>query len=180
VSNASLEVQERWTATKKNPEQSILGAYSSLCLRLFCPGNLGASGDGGKSPDGPACTGTLPDPARAICDSHHDLGPCAEGRLRSRSASSAISSIARQSRSSSSIHFSSGIGSGWGVRTGTSRGAIDGELARVHRAILLKRDGWRPSASALRLRLRRFGIPHFPFPEEPSSLFILGYTYGRD
>jgi hypothetical protein len=45
VSHASLEVQERWTATKKDPEGSILGAYSSLCLRLFCPGDFGVSGD---------------------------------------------------------------------------------------------------------------------------------------
>jgi hypothetical protein len=41
--------------TKRSPEQSrgFSGAYSSLCLKLFCPGNLGASGDGGKSPEGP-------------------------------------------------------------------------------------------------------------------------------
>ncbi len=34
----------------------FLGAYSSLCLRLFCPGDFrGCWGDGGKSPEGPAC-----------------------------------------------------------------------------------------------------------------------------
>jgi hypothetical protein len=32
---------------KKNPEQSILGVYSSLCLTLFCPGDFGGVGDGG-------------------------------------------------------------------------------------------------------------------------------------
>jgi hypothetical protein len=36
--------------------EDFLGAYSSLCLRLFCPGDLrGCWGDGGKSPEGPAC-----------------------------------------------------------------------------------------------------------------------------
>ena len=33
----------------------------------------GCWGDGGKSPEGPACTINLPDPARAIRDSHHNL-----------------------------------------------------------------------------------------------------------
>ena len=34
---------------KKNPEQSILGAYSSLCLTLFCPGDFGGVGGTGVS-----------------------------------------------------------------------------------------------------------------------------------
>jgi hypothetical protein len=58
---------------KKNPEQSILGACSSLCLRLFCPGDLGVLGDGGKSPEGPTPP-ILPNPARAKCDDRHKFG----------------------------------------------------------------------------------------------------------
>ena len=44
MSHASLEVQERWPPQKRNPERSILGAYSSLGLTLFCPGDFGGAG----------------------------------------------------------------------------------------------------------------------------------------
>jgi hypothetical protein len=70
------EVQaQRWTATKKEPrERSILGAYSSLCSRLFCPGDFGGVGGRGQVAGRAYLTSsTLPDLARAIRDSHHNL-----------------------------------------------------------------------------------------------------------
>jgi hypothetical protein len=50
------EVQaQRWTATKKNPES---GPFSGLTARSVrgssVPATSGVSGDGGKSPEGPA------------------------------------------------------------------------------------------------------------------------------
>ena len=62
---------------KRNPDQSkgedFLGAYSSLCLRLFCPGDFrGCWGDGGKSPEGPDCDEHLARPGKSHRDSHHN------------------------------------------------------------------------------------------------------------
>ena len=64
--------------TKRNPVQSggkVLGAFSSLCLRLFYPGDRGVGGRG-SHPDGPTFKINLARPARAIRDGHHNLGLC--------------------------------------------------------------------------------------------------------
>ena len=62
---------------KKEPRAFILGAYSSLSLRLFCPGRLrGCWGDGGKSPEGPTCASHFANPATAIRDGQHILEHC--------------------------------------------------------------------------------------------------------
>ena len=49
---------------KKGTLMSILGAYSSLCLRLFCAGDFGGAGDGANPLEGPTPTPTLPDPGK--------------------------------------------------------------------------------------------------------------------
>jgi hypothetical protein len=61
--------------TKRNPDQSKGGRLSrGLQLALFEALLSGRPGVlGGKSPEGPTCGATWPDPARAIRDSHHIL-----------------------------------------------------------------------------------------------------------
>jgi hypothetical protein len=77
---------------KKEPRASILGAYSSLCLRLFCPGDFGGVGGTGVSRrQGLLAVGVLPDPARVIHDRHHNLQHFEQSRRigRRRSVSQA-------------------------------------------------------------------------------------------
>jgi hypothetical protein len=45
---------------KRNPEQSILGAYSSLCLWLFCPATSGCRGTGVSRRKGLLALASLP------------------------------------------------------------------------------------------------------------------------
>jgi hypothetical protein len=74
---------------KKEPRASILGAYSSLCLRLFCPGDFGGVGGTGVSRrQGLLAVG---DPARVIRDRHHNLQHFEQSRRigRRRSVSQA-------------------------------------------------------------------------------------------
>jgi len=55
VTHASRSTS-RYPARKKEPrvvQGCLLGAYSSLCLRLLCPGDWGVLGDGVSRPDRP-------------------------------------------------------------------------------------------------------------------------------
>jgi hypothetical protein len=73
---------------KKEPRASILGAYSSLCLRLFCPGDFGGVGGTGVSRrQGLLAVGVLPDPARS---SVTDITICSISSSRDGSGDAAV------------------------------------------------------------------------------------------
>ena len=73
MSYASLEVQERWTATKKKPRAVHSRGLSSVRLTFFCPGDFGGVGDGVSRRKGLLVVGKLPNPAGAIRDGQHIL-----------------------------------------------------------------------------------------------------------